>query len=362
MKLLDRYVTRTFFTVFVLTLVVFSISIVTLDFFGRIQSFVSDDALDSTVTQGHSRFKVIVLFYLAYLPYVLKDLLSFISVAAGMFTVTYMIKNNELQPVLAAGTSARRLFLPIFVCGFVVSVGHIAFQELVVPSLNREHIALKRMFAGDRSQEIDNVPHIRDGKGTVTRASTYNFTDQSLTGVIVFRPWTEAGFAVWFVDRLEPDGDTWRADSPIFIQPAGVATVGETLDTGTTVDIGVTPGEVEAIASKEGTSELSLRQLQALQRKYPDRRSLSVAVHRQLARPLASFVLLLLGVPMLLATGRSLVAGAIVAFGVSASFYFIDIFLTSLGNRGDIPAVLAVWFPIVFYLSLGLARLFTVRT
>ena len=45
---------------------------------------------------------------------------------------------------------------------------------------------------------------------------------------------------------------------------------------------------------------------------------------------------------------KALVAGAIVAFGVSASFYFIDIFLTSLGNRGDIPAVLAVWFPIAF--------------
>jgi len=362
MKLLDRYVTRTFFTVFVLTLIVFSISIVTLDFFGRISSFVDDDPASSTLVEGHSRAKIILLFYMAYLPYVLKDLLSFISVAAGMFTVTYMIKNNELQPVLAAGTSARRLFLPIFVCGFLVSIGHIAFQELVVPSLNREHIALKRLYAGDRTAEITNVPHLRDGKGTVTRAATYSFSDQALTGVIVFRPWTETGFAVWFIDRIEPDGDGWRATSPIFIQPAGIATVGETLDAGTPVDIGVTPGEVEAIASKEGTAELSLRQLMALQRKYPDRRSLAVAVQRQMARPLASFVLLLLGVPMLLATGRSLVAGAIVAFGVSASFYFIDIFLTSLGDRGDVPAVLAVWFPIVLYLSLGLARLFTVRT
>jgi len=362
MRLLDRYVTRTFFTVFVLTLIVFSISIVTLDFFGRISEFVEADTLDTEVTKGRSRGMIIFLFYTAFLPYVLKDLLSFISVAAGMFTVTYMIKNNELQPVLAAGTSARRLFLPIFVCGLLVSIGHIAFQELVVPSMNRENIALKRMFAGDSAQEVDNVPHLRDGEGTVTRAATYSFSDQALGGVIIFRPWSEAGFAIWFVDRLEPDGKTWRAAAPIFVQPAGVATVGQTLEAGTAVDIGVTPDEVEAIASKQGTSELSLRQLQALHRKYPDRRSLAVAVQRQIARPLASFVLLLLGVPMLLATGRSLVAGAIVAFSVSASFYFVDIFLTSLGNRGDIPVVLAVWFPIALYLSLGIARLFTVRT
>jgi len=76
----------------------------------------------------------------------------------------------------------------------------------------------------------------------------------------------------------------------------------------------------------------------------------------------ASFVLLLVGVPILLGFGRTLVAGAAVAFGVSASYYFLDIFLTSLGDRGEVPPVVAVWFPIALYLSLGVARLMTVRT
>jgi lipopolysaccharide export system permease protein len=361
LRLLDRYVVKTFFTVFVMALIVFSISIVTLDFFGRVSEFMDEDAVAGEFA-GASKMKLIFLFYVAYLPYVLKDVLAFVSVAAGMFTVTHMLRNNEVQPVLAAGVSARRLFLPVFLCGLVVVAGHIAFQELVVPSLNKEFIALKRFFAGDKSPELRDVPHLRDGRGTVTRAATYSFADRSLTGVVVARPWTDAGFEAWFVDKLEPDGDTWRAATPVLIQPAAVGAAGVTLDAGVPVDFGVSPDEVDALASKHGTAELSLRQLRALAKKYPDRRSLHVSVQRQLARPMASFVLLLLGIPLLLSMGRSLVAGAAVAFTISSTFYFIDIFLTSIANRGDLPAVLAVWFPIVLFFSLGLARLATLQT
>jgi lipopolysaccharide export system permease protein len=366
MKLLDRYVVKTFLAVFITALFVFTISIVTIDFFTRLGDFQDEKVLENAALAQYSKLGIILRFYMAYLPNILKDMLSFVSVAAGMFTVTHMLRHNEVQPVLAAGISARRLFLPIFVCGFLIALGHLAFQEFVVPSLNREQIAVKRMFSGDYDTKEDNVPHLRDGKGTVTRVSSYSFSDQSLTGVVVARPWTDAGFERWFVDRLEPDGEVWRAAAPVFIQPAGVASVGRTLDVGARVDIGVSPEEVEALASRHGTTELSLTQLQGLARKFPDRRNLQVAVHKQLARPLTSFVLLLVGIPILLGIGRTLVAGAAIAFGVSASYYFLEIFLTSLGDRGgdrgEVPAVVSVWFPIALYLSLGLARLMTVRT
>ncbi|MHC4937800.1 MAG: LptF/LptG family permease [Planctomycetota bacterium] len=362
MKLLDRYVVKTFLTVFVTALVVFTVSIVTIDFFTRLGDFQDEKVVEGTSVEGASKLVLIARFYMAYLPSILKDMLSFVSVAAGMFTVTHLLRNNEVQPVLAAGISARRLFAPVFCCGFLIALGHLAFQEFVVPSLNREQIAVKRMFSGDYDTKEDNVPHLRDGKGTVTRVSSYSFADQSLSDVTVARPWTEAGFERWFTERLEPDGKVWRAASPVFIQPAGIASVGRTLRPGARVDIGVSPDEVEALASRHGTTELSLTQLRALANKFPDRRNLQVAVQKQIARPLTSFVLLIVGIPMLLGFGRSLVAGAAIAFGVSASYYFLEIFLTSLGDRGEIPAVVAVWFPIALYLSLGLARLMTVRT
>mgnify|MGYP002622827386 CR=1 FL=1 len=73
-------------------------------------------------------------------------------------------------------------------------------------------------------------------------------------------------------------------------------------------------------------------------------------------------MLLLCGVPILIGAGRSHFLGVAIAFGLSAAYYFLDIFFTSLGDRGDLPALFAAWFPLAALLSLGLARLVTVPT
>jgi lipopolysaccharide export LptBFGC system permease protein LptF len=362
MRLLDRYVVRTFFTVFFTSLVVFSVAITTLDFFGRLDSFMGATAVDGA-GESVSRMALIGRFYLAFIPFVLKDTLSFVTVAAGMFTVSHMLRNNEVQPVLAAGVSARRLFLPVLICGFIVTLGQIAFQEMLVPALNREQVTVRQLLAGGKSTLMDDVPHLRDGKGTVTQATTFDFQAQVLGGVIIARAWEESGYERWFVDRLEADGDQWRAATEIQIQPAGVSAVGRTLPAGTAVDIGVSAADVEALSAKRGLAGLSFRQLRDMSARFPDRRNLEVAVHRQLSRPLSSFILLLAGVAIVLGLqGRSLVLGAAVAFGVSVSYYFVDIFLTGLGDRGEMPAVLSVWLPVALYLSLGVSRMFTIRT
>jgi lipopolysaccharide export system permease protein len=362
MRLLDRYVFLTFLKVFAGSLLAFSVAVVALDFFGRLSFFFDARKVEGTFAEDYSSARLIVHFYLAYLPFLLKDVLPFVTVVAGLFTVTHMLKSNEVAPVVAAGTSVRRLFLPLFLCGLLVSLGHIAFQELVVPALSKEQIALKRFFAGDRANATDELPHLRDGRGTVTRAGLYGFADGSLSSVTVQRPWEQGGFEIWKAPRLEPDGAAWTAPEGVQIQPMGVERLPRDLPPGARVDIGVTPDEVSALASKKGTSELSLSRLRALSEKFPGRRHLRVALHKQLARPFSSFAMLLVGVPILLSVGRSYFAGGALAFVLSAAYYFLDIFFTSLGDRGDIPALLGAYVPLALLLSLGTARVATVPT
>ena len=47
---------------------------------------------------------------------------------------------------------------------------------------------------------------------------------------------------------------------------------------------------------------------------------------------------------------------------MSLAYYCMDIFFTSLGDRGDLPAVFAAYFPLALLFSLGVARLATVPT
>jgi lipopolysaccharide export LptBFGC system permease protein LptF len=369
-RLLDRYVVRTFLKVFVVALLAFGIVLVAVDFFGRIHYFLDDGRVEGTFAEDYSTVRRIALFYAAYLPFLLQQVLPFVTVSAGLFTLAHMLHGNEVAPVVAAGTSARRLLLPVLLAGVAVSLGHIAFQQLLVPELSRRQLALKRYFSADQTG-VENPPYLRDGRGTVTRAGWYGFDDGALTGVVVQRPWERGGrgdagesrgFEIWKAGRLEPDGDGWVAPEGVEIQPAGVDSLPRRLAEGARVDLGVTPDDVDALATRRGTASLSLSQLRALADRFPARRNLRVALHKQVARPFASFALLLVGIPLLVAAGRAYFMGGALAFGLSMSYYFLDILFTSLGDRGDLPPYLAAYFPLVLLLSLGVARMATVPT
>ncbi len=364
MRLLDRYLTWTFWRVFLGALLMFTIGVVALDFVGRVDYFMRDEIIAGTYAESWSRFKIIAMFYAAYLPLVLKEVIPFVSVAASLLTVSSVLGRNEVFPVVAAGVSMRRLFVPVFLGAAIVSVGHLAFQEYVVPQLGREQIALKRFFQGSRAQGAEFIEHIRDGKGTVTRARYYSFAHGTLEDVTLMRPWGDGGFERWDIPIVAPnaEGDGWIAPEGATVEPAGVETVAQPRPPGVAVHLGVAPADVEALVSRQGTAELSFGELKALAAKFPERRHLRVDLHKQFARPLSSFALVLCSVPVLLSAGRSVFWGSTIGFAISAAYYFMDIFFTSAGARGDLPVVFCAYFPVAMLLSFGLARLLTLRT
>ena len=88
-----------------------------------------------------------------------------------------------------------------------------------------------------------------------------------------------------------------------------------------------------------------------------------MALHKQLARPLTSFVLLLVGISIVLTTGRrKRFLGAGLTLLLCACYYFLDIFFSSLGDRGDLSPVMGAYFPLVLLFSIGTARLWTLRS
>ncbi|MHC4958344.1 MAG: LptF/LptG family permease [Planctomycetota bacterium] len=362
MRLLDRYVGWNFARALFWAVLVFSASGVILDYFSRSQYFGDTQRVAGTFAEDYSTFHRIVMFYAAYLPFILKQVLPFIAVAAALLTVNKMLRDNEVIPVVAAGVSGRRLFLPLFVGGLLVSLGHLAFDEFLVPKLNRKQIALKRFFAADRKTGVTDLAHLRDGKGTVTRAGSYSFADQSLRDVEIHRPWTDAGFERWTAPRLEPDGEVWIAPQGATVHPADILSATRRLPAGTRIDFGVSADDVEALASKQGTSEIAFSQLKRLVDKFPDRRNLRVALYKQLTRPLSTFVMLLVGVPMLVGAGRRRFVGLGLTLGLCGGFYLLDIFFTSLGDRGDLPPLLAAMLPLALLFGMGVARLATLRT
>jgi len=363
-RVLDRYVALTFAKAFLGGIVVFTIAAIALDFLTRVNEFGSGVSRAQEVGVGSSALGLVLRFYLAFLPYLWKQMLPFIAVAAATLTLSTLLRANEIFPVLAVGVSVRRLLLPLFLCALLITAAQLAIQELLIPSMSRDFVLLKRLFSGDRVSRIHELPHLRDGQGTVVRAGSYDFAARSLHDVYILRPWGPEGFETWMAKELQgtPDGEAWIAPEPVLVQPAGTGHARSTLPAGSRIEFGVVPEEVEALVVKAGTEELSFAQLTRLVGKFPDRRALQVARHRQISAPFASWVLVLVCVPAILATGRARFAGPAIAFFCAATFYFGDIFCTSLGDRGELSPLLAAYLPLTFFLSLGLAGLATARS
>jgi lipopolysaccharide export LptBFGC system permease protein LptF len=362
-RLLDRYILRTYLRSLVGGLVVFSISAVVLDCFGRLGSFSHHaDKTTGTAAEGWSGLEIFVVFYLSYLPFLLKLLIPFIALGSASFTVAVHYRANEAVPVQSAGTSARRLWAPILAGGLAVSALLLAFQEFVVPSLNREHLNVRRLFEGDHSDTIQGIPTIRDGRGTVLRAGAYRFSDRTLHRAVLLRPWQPEGFESWVAEELRADGSGWIASNGARVRPADDDRPFRDEPPGTRIPFDVAASEVEALVAKRGTAELSLGQLHHLMTKFPDLRSLRVAFHKEIARPLGVFVLTLVGVSFFLSVGRSVWVKGLATFLLAGVYYFSDIFCTSLGARGDLPSVVAAYLPLGLFFSLGFARWWTLPT
>ena len=367
-KTLDRYILRTYVVSLGGAIVVFSISTVVLDFFGRLGRFAHNDTVGTTA-EGMSRLEIFVVFYLSYLPFLLKLLIPFIALGSAAFVVAAHLKANEVVAAKAAGISARRLWLPVLLGGLALSAGLLLFQEFVVPSLNREHHNVRRLFEGTKADVVRRLPHFRDGHGSVMVAGAYRFSDRKLFNVVVLWPWKEDGFEAWIAPELHASGNSWVAPRGVRVspqapggRPAGAEQPIRDLPAGTEVPFSVGTFEIEALVAKRGTAELSIGQLDHLRRKFPDRRSLQVAYHKEISHPFSAFALTLVGVGFFLAVRGSFYAKALVVLLLGGVYFFFEIFCTSLGARGDLPPVLAAYLPLSVYLSLGVARWWTLPT
>ena len=94
------------------------------------------------MSRKHSRGLVSVLqnigkFYGYKVVQIFDRLCEAIVLLAATFTVAWVQRNNELVPLLSAGVSTRRVFLPVLIgAGLLIALG-VANQELLIPAALR---------------------------------------------------------------------------------------------------------------------------------------------------------------------------------------------------------------------------------
>ncbi len=175
MKILDRYVARTFLVTAGLWFVVLmSLRIVT-DLFVNMDRFARADTPREIIYN-------IGLYYGVHSFAYFTELGGIIVVAAAAFSLARMNKTNELTAMLASGVSLHRVVWPIVLLSMALSGLIVMDQELVLPRL--AHRLVQRRGEMHEQEEF-GIRLIADGAGNVWYANTFDPETRQMSRPVV---------------------------------------------------------------------------------------------------------------------------------------------------------------------------------
>ncbi len=351
MKRIDRYMAGRFIRMILMAVAAFTILFVVVDAFDNINRWMEK-------SPGWGAF----LKYYAYgLPYIVVLVMPVAVLLCSLFLVTSLARNNELTAMRASGISIPRVFAPMLVVGFLISVGVLAVGDFVVAGANYRQAMVKRV-------EID-------GKDPIDYGMRHSFAHRSLSGAIMEigffdgRTETVTGAVLeWFDDesrvtrRLDAGRMIWndsvwtacQVEERLF-GPGGemeyrwhdslrVPEIPDTpLDLGSRV---MSPEEMNLFELSEHIGRVRAAG--------GNPRESLVEFWITLFFPFSSFIMVLVGAPMATRNPRS-GRSTSVAAAIFLAFIFFSLtrFGQTLGNKGALAPVLAAGMSNALFILLG---------
>ncbi len=349
MSILDRQLFVSYLRSYAIVLSCLLGLYVTVDLFMNLDNFTL-----GTLSQN---VRHIIKYYTANIFKIFDLLTEVMTLAAAVFTVAWMQRNNELLPQLSAGVPTRRVVRPVLLGAVLTLALGPLNKELVIPAYADE-LNLPR---DDPKRE--KPVEVRGG---------FDSTGIHLEGAQGFR--TERRVNLLYV-TLPAGGATGlahlSAQGAVYVPPAGQPQTGGWLLYNTTPDttdplpphldqlgfgkyfLQTRELDFDAVSRRADwytlAPTLALRALLA----HPDpRRQPQVAVefHRRLVRPLVGAVMVLLGLAVILRDqNRHVFLNAGLTLVLVFGFYAVVMGCKYLGDMDLIAPPLAAWLPILLF-------------
>lgn len=357
-KKIDRYI---FFRLLTITLFVLGVLIfifIVIDF-----SENSDEFSD----QGAEMGEIINVYYLNYIPEIIRLVIPVAAFVACIFLTGQMTERLEITALKAAGVSLYRLIIPYLFFGFIIA-GVISYLDgFVIPNSNAERIAFEKEYLGGGSEDVDKNKIYRqespnnmyrfnyfdNSSGTAYRVEVVQFDGDSIKKTIDAQrmKWneddqrwlmlnvTERNFHENGFEQLKSD----TVDTVLNIRPRDLAR--------TTSDIYqlTYPEAMEYIQAIErsGAGNISLPQVQ---------------LYGRLSYPFSILVVMVVGFSIA-SSRRKGGRGFYIAAGLTISFLYLAFMeiVEPFGSSGALDPLIATIIPHLLFLIVGLILFLTAK-
>jgi lipopolysaccharide export system permease protein len=352
MPLYSRYILRTFFRLFGLSLAAFVGLYLLVEFFERIDDFI----------EYHAPAGLAVAYFLNKTPLIITQVTPLACLMAVFMTLGSFTRTAELTAMQAGGISLGRIAGPLLRMGLYFSLIILAANEFIVPSSVKQarHILSTEVRGGPaviykrdkiwlrHNRNILNIRLARPKQQTLEGISLISFDDR-------FR----------INQRLDADSATftdrqWLCRNVVSrsFDPTSGDLTSEQKISEKLLDLSVTPDDFKVPGSKRN-EDLSISELRHLARKLqkegynPTR--FQVDLHARIAAPFACLIMTFLGIPFAIRKGRgtSLALGIAISIGIGAIYFVLQAALLAFGYSGVFPPVIAAWGANVLFLLFG---------
>lgn len=364
MTTIDRYVTRTFLSSYLVLLLVGVGLYVFCDVLANLDEFTENRALSAGEV-----LRNMADYYGHNLPLYYQQLGGVMMTIAASFTFAMMLRNNELTTLVAAGMPLQRLAMPVLVCSVVLVALWMANGELIVPrfadKIVRHHDDL------NDTRQVD-VRCVRDDHNAILVAQELHAQQGWMKGVYIVEPDSDgvphrlirADAAVYDRER-----ETWRLDvgrrqvlTGAFVDgQLGSAIPWASIDE---YAFALSPEQILLRQSSEWADLMSIRQMNTLlqSRNLPNLAAVAKSRDIRFTQPLLTWIMMLLAVPFFLTRepANVLVAGGKALVLTALCFGFV--FIAHSMPTDAYSARLAAAMPVLVFGPVAVLHLANVKT
>ena len=364
MRLLDRYLLRELLVPLFYCLVGFQIFWLAFDLFGNLQTY-----------QDHNLgWRKILEITLLRVPHFLTMVLPIALLLALLYTLTNLVRHNELTAMRAAGVSLARLCAPFFVVALLLGGSVFAATEYLFPHAHEKSERIYHTGRADANQWLEEpLTFCNEALGQTWHIKRYNLATGEMDQPSI--EWSTGSAS----NVLDAQRGQWIDGSWIFynVEMKIYEPPTEDLPRKLTTNelrggmIGGTPEElkleikINQLSQREAAKSLTLSLADILEywKLHPGlegdkANQVMTQFHGRIAQPFTCLVVVLVALPFGVTSGRrNLFAGVAGSVGICFAYFILQRLGLALGTGGYLHPILAAWLPNLVFALTGLTLL-----
>ncbi len=338
-KRIDRYLLTYFFASLIVVIAAIGLTIISINAVEELRDFVDHKVPILKILE----------YYVYFGGWVVKSFFPMFVLLAVLFSVSILARRNEILAMKATGLSLYRISAPILVTALLLSGGHFYYNEYVYPPANQKRLEIKEFTIEKKSKRaLDRVHNIyrQISKGYFYTVGSFNVQRQEGTDLKVYRAERNRLSEIITAARIEYMDYKWMATDGVVRK---FDSTGETFREFAVLELADILEKPEDFSKRIGKPEDMgydelARYIELMKRTGGPHVRESIDLDLKLAFPLSSCIVVLICIPFASNSRRGGIAVSF-ALGTMVSLLYFVMFrsLQSAGYNEKVPPELAVW-------------------